>query len=49
MEKMIRVKQYTCERCGHVWLPRTPNRPDVCPSLKCKSPYWDTKRKAKKK
>ena len=26
-------------RCGHEWLPRKDDKPDVCP--KCKSPRWD--------
>lgn len=26
-------------RCGHEWLPRKNEKPDVCP--KCKSPRWD--------
>ena len=36
-----------CERCGHVWVPRI-KRPviRICP--RCKSPYWDTPRKASK-
>ncbi len=36
---------HTCLRCGHTWRPRTDQRPAVCPSLKCKSPYWDRPRK----
>ena len=38
-----------CTRCGHVWYPRQPQNPEVCP--KCKSPYWNKPRKerAKKK
>lgn len=46
---MPRVKLwgYRCERCSHEWLPRAKtNTPIVCP--KCKSPYWDTPRKASK-
>lgn len=36
-----------CERCGHEWIPRVKNRilPTICP--KCKSPYWNKKRKNK--
>jgi len=37
-----------CLRCGHTWIPRTPQRPKVCPNLKCKSPYWDKPRRQKK-
>jgi len=29
---------FECRRCGHVWYPRRPGRPKVCPV--CKSPYW---------
>jgi predicted Zn-ribbon and HTH transcriptional regulator len=37
---------YQCDRCGHEWLPREKAvDPKVCP--KCKSPYWNTPRKAK--
>lgn len=55
----IKETGYRCERCGHEWVPRGPrkeNRPagslaeDVLPALcpKCKSPYWQTKRKPPK-
>lgn len=37
---------YSCERCGHIWVPRKKGEPRVCP--KCKSPYWNTPRKGKK-
>lgn len=38
---------YRCERCEHEWLPRDKDKePRVCP--KCKSPYWDTPRRAAK-
>lgn len=44
--KEIIVIQYTCERCGHEWIPREMDvEPKVCP--KCKSPYWDTPKKKK--
>lgn len=38
----VTIKAYKCERCGHVWAPRTERRPTICP--KCKSPYWDKPR-----
>ena len=47
---MTRVKMtvwgWRCERCGHDWLPREQGKPEpkVCP--KCKSPYWNSPRKA---
>ena len=44
-QKMVWV--FTCERCGHEWIPRKPWKegdplPTVCP--KCKSPYWNRPR-----
>jgi len=40
----IKIKGYKCERCGHKWSPRNKkNIPISCP--KCKSPYWNKKRK----
>jgi len=43
----INIEGWKCERCGHMWLPRGGKKPVVC--SKCKSPYWDTPRKNKKK
>lgn len=42
----VTLQGYKCERCGHVWVPRstTDDTPTICP--KCKSPYWDKPRKA---
>jgi len=41
-------KGFKCERCGHEWVPHDiKDEPKVCPL--CKSPYWDTPRKNKKK
>lgn len=40
----ITLKGYKCERCGHVWVPQSEEKPRVCP--KCKSPYWDKPRSA---
>ena len=38
------IVQAGCARCGHLWIPRQPNRAiKICP--KCKSPYWNTPRK----
>ena len=39
----ITLKGYICERCKHKWVPRDNKKPMVCP--KCKSPYWDKKRR----
>ncbi len=33
---------FTCNRCGHKWIPRENGEPAVCPS--CKSPYWNKAR-----
>ena len=41
----ITLKGYICERCKHKWVPRDKQKPLVCP--KCKSPYWDRKRRRK--
>jgi len=41
----IMLKGYVCERCNHKWVPRDKHKPFVCP--KCKSPYWDRKRRRK--
>jgi rRNA maturation endonuclease Nob1 len=39
---------WRCERCDHEWVPHQEGeKPKVCP--KCKSPYWDTPRKADQK
>ena len=44
---IITMKGYICERCEHKWAPRALGQePKVCP--KCKSPYWNTPRKATK-
>ena len=40
--KTKNIKKRTCKRCEHKWRPKT-ELPIVCP--KCKSPYWNTKRK----
>ena len=39
------LEGFQCIRCKHTWLPREQEQPpQTCP--KCKSPYWDTPRKA---
>jgi predicted Zn-ribbon and HTH transcriptional regulator len=35
--------QLTCKRCGRSWNQRGKRKPMQCP--KCKSPYWNKKRK----
>ena len=32
-----------CERCGHEWLPRSKNKPKVCPA--CNSRIYDKPKK----
>ena len=41
----IKVDAFKCERCNHVWCPRSDKKdiPKTCP--KCHSPYWDTPRR----
>lgn len=43
MEQNIVMKKYTCERCNHSWLPRSEEKPRVCPF--CNSAYWDVPRR----
>lgn len=38
----IKIQYLKCNRCGHEWIPRSPNYPKVC--AKCNSPYWNKKR-----
>jgi len=41
----IKIEGYVCERCKHKWAPRNRGEPRVCP--KCKSPYWNIKKRRK--
>lgn len=49
----VKLDGYICERCGHIWAPRQDKStdkktlPTVCP--RCKSPYWNSPRKNKKR
>jgi len=36
---------FTCQRCGHTWVPRLARMPRLCPA--CKSFLWQTPRKKK--
>ena len=38
------IKKLECLRCGHKWIPR---KTDVRQCPKCKTPYFDVKRKEK--
>lgn len=52
---IIQVSGFKCERCDHIWCPKTINQenpkkielPIICPA--CKSPYWNKLRQRKKK
>ena len=39
MEKSLELPTLKCLRCGHIWIPRKPKEPKVCPN--CNSPYWN--------
>ncbi len=38
----IKLPHCQCNRCKHIWVPRTDKRPKFCPI--CHSPYWDKER-----
>lgn len=40
-ERIVKVRELTCERCGHRWTPHQ-DEVRICP--KCKSAWWDTPR-----
>lgn len=42
---MSPITRYTCQRCGHEWIPQKEN-PVVCP--KCKSYKWNEPKKEAK-
>lgn len=35
----VTVQGLQCQQCGHIWVPRSKDRPGLCP--KCKSLRWD--------
>lgn len=37
------LHKWKCERCSHEWIPRSEERPRLCPA--CNSAYWDIPRK----
>lgn len=37
------IQLWVCQRCGHRWANRKPNKPKVCP--KCKNYNWDEPKK----
>ena len=46
MKSGIKLTFLECKRCGHSWIPRSINKPKVCPN--CKSLGWDKPRKRAK-
>lgn len=54
MRPVARIKKtvwfWKCERCEYEWQPRDPDAdpPKRCPGPTCKSPYWNTARRAAK-
>lgn len=38
----MKLKRYTCKRCGQSWIPRIETKPKRCAI--CKSQYWDKDR-----
>ena len=44
---IVTIRGFRCERCIHIWTGRGGRHPVVCP--KCKSPYWNIKRRIKNK
>ena len=46
---MTKLPRLTCLRCGHVWIPKSDERPVKCALKGCGSPYWDRPRKSAKK
>jgi len=45
MGEQINLPKYTCERCGHSWIPRNNKKPSLCP--RCKSYKWNIPKKKK--
>jgi hypothetical protein len=44
-EVFVKLKEYTCERCGHVWRQRVPRSDDPLTCAKCRSAYWNRPRR----
>ena len=48
-KKGMDVEELHCLRCNYSWFPRIIDGkvkiPETCPEKKCRSPYWQTKRK----
>ncbi len=47
MKITINLLTLKCKRCGHEWIPRV-EKPVTCPNPRCRSPYWDKKKKVAK-
>jgi len=44
-DQTVTLPTYTCQKCGHTWVPRQVILARCCP--KCNSPYWATPRSKK--
>lgn len=44
--RVIEVNEYTCQRCGAVWIGRKEKHPVSC--AKCRNPNWKTKKPKKR-
>ena len=47
-EPEVEERPMVCFRCGHVWSARKGMTPLRCASPKCRSPYWNREKRAKK-
>ena len=45
-DQTVTLPTYTCQKCGHTWVPRQVILARCCP--KCNSPYWASPRQPKK-
>jgi predicted Zn-ribbon and HTH transcriptional regulator len=46
-EKTFNLPRLKCQRCGHVWYPRSNKNPVRC--ARCKNPYWNITRQPSRK
>ena len=44
-EIFVKLKEYTCERCRHVWRQRVSGTDDPLTCAKCRSAYWNRPRR----
>ena len=43
IEKVILLR-FTCEVCGHSWIPHIERQPVCCANRSCNSPHWNRPR-----